>query len=63
MKYTTQMDAAQKGIVTKEMEVVAKKENMDIHKLMEKMAEGKIIIPANKNHKSLDQRNRRGAED
>ncbi len=54
MKYTTQMDAAQKGIVTKEMEVVAKKENMDIHKLMEKMAEGKIIIPANKNHKSLD---------
>lgn len=26
MNYTTQMDAAKKGIVTKEMEIVAKKE-------------------------------------
>lgn len=54
MKYTTQMDAAQKGIVTKEMETVARKENMPIEQLVKKMAEGKIIIPANKNHKSLD---------
>lgn len=54
MKYTTQMDAAQKGIVTREMKIVARKENIDIHELMEKMAEGKIIIPANKNHKNLD---------
>src|SRR5690554_6525985 len=54
MKYTTQMDAAQKGIVTKEMETVARKENMPIEELVKKMAEGKIIIPANKNHKSLD---------
>lgn len=30
MNYTTQMDAAKKGITTKEMEIVAKKENMDI---------------------------------
>ena len=28
MNYTTQMDAAKKGIITKEMKVVAKKENM-----------------------------------
>lgn len=54
MKYTTQMDAAQKGIVTKEMETVARKENMPIEELVKKMAEGKIIIPANRNHKSLD---------
>lgn len=54
MKYTTQMDAAQKGIVTKEMETVARKENMPIEQLVKKMAEGKIIIPANRNHKSLD---------
>ena len=27
--YTTQMDAARKGIVTKEMEIVAKKENIE----------------------------------
>ena len=28
--YTTQMDAARKGIVTKEIETVAKKENMPV---------------------------------
>ena len=27
--YTTQMDAARKGIVTSEMEIVAAKENID----------------------------------
>ena len=31
--YTTQMDAARKGIVTPEIETVAKKENMDADKL------------------------------
>ena len=54
MKYTTQMDAAKKGIVTKEMEIVAKKENMDIELLRKLIAEGKIALPANKNHKSID---------
>ena len=28
MMYTTQIDAAKKGIITKEMKIVAKKENM-----------------------------------
>lgn len=54
MNYTTQMDAARKGIITKEMEIVAKKESLDVELLREKIAEGKIVIPANKNHKSLD---------
>ena len=45
MTYTTQMDAARKGIVTKEMEIVSRKENMDIKELVQFMAEGKIIIP------------------
>lgn len=54
MKYTTQMDAAKKGIITKEMEIVSKKENMPIEILIERMAKGEIVIPANKNHKSLD---------
>lgn len=54
MNYTTQMDAAKKGIVTKEMEIVSKKESMDVNKLMKLVAEGKIAIPANKNHKALD---------
>jgi len=52
--YTTQMDAAKKGIATKEMEVVAKKEGMEIKELQELMAQGKVIIPANKNHKAID---------
>ncbi|MDD6795437.1 MAG: phosphomethylpyrimidine synthase ThiC [Clostridiaceae bacterium] len=53
MNYTTQMDAAKKGIITREMEVVAKKENMDTETLRKLIAEGKIAIPANKNHKNL----------
>ena len=53
MNYSTQMDAARKGIVTKEMEIVAKEEYMDINILMERVANGSIAIPANKNHKSL----------
>lgn len=53
MEYTTQMDAARRGIVTKEMEAVAKEENISIESLMEEIANGTIIIPANKNHKCL----------
>ncbi len=52
--YTTQMDAARKGIITPEMETVAKKESMDTAKLMKLVAEGKVAIPANKNHKCLN---------
>ncbi len=54
MNYTTQMDAAKKGIITEQMKIVAEKEKMDVQKLMGLMAEGKVIIPANKNHKNLD---------
>ena len=53
MEYTTQMDAARKGIITCEMEAVAKKEHKHIEDLIQLVAEGKVIIPANKNHKSL----------
>ena len=48
------MDAARKGIITKEMEAVAKKEYMDIDELVKLVACGKVIIPANKNHKCLE---------
>lgn len=51
--YATQMEAAKKGIITAEMEVVAKKENVDPLLLMERVAKGSIVIPANINHKSL----------
>lgn len=53
MNYTTQMDAARKGIVTKEMKVVSEKEGISLENLISLMAEGKVVIPANKNHKSL----------
>lgn len=53
MNYTTQMDAAKKGIITKEMQTVAQKENINVELIMQKVAEGKIAIPANKNHTSL----------
>lgn len=53
MNYTTQMDAAKRGLVTKEMEAVAEKEGIDVKELMEHVAKGSIAIPANKNHKSL----------
>lgn len=56
MSYKTQMEAAKKGIVTKEMEIVAQKEQMDTKELMELMelvAKGTVAIPANINHKSL----------
>ncbi|WP_295211724.1 phosphomethylpyrimidine synthase ThiC [Ruminococcus sp.] len=51
--YKTQMEAAKKGIVTPEMETVAKKENMDVSELMELVAAGQIAIPANVNHTAL----------
>ncbi|RDY29036.1 phosphomethylpyrimidine synthase ThiC [Romboutsia weinsteinii] len=53
MNFTTQMDAARKGIVTKEMEIVSQKEKIDVSKLMDLIAKGQVVIPANKNHKSI----------
>ena len=53
MNYTTQMDAARKGIITTQMEIVAAKENMDVELLRERIAEGSVVIPANKKHTSL----------
>lgn len=51
--YKTQMEAAKKGIVTPEMKTVAQKEKIEVEKLMELMASGQVVIPANINHKSL----------
>lgn len=54
MNYTTQMDAARKGILTKEMKLVAEKEQFDEKELMKLVAEGKVAIPANKVHTCLN---------
>ena len=53
MNYTTQMDAARKGIITREMKIVAEKENMTGEEIRVLVAQGKVAIPANKNHKNL----------
>ena len=52
--YTTQMDAARKGIATEQMKTVAEKEHMPLDRLMQLVAEGKVAICANKRHKCLD---------
>ena len=54
MTYTTQMDAARQGIVTSQMNIVARKEKMAPETLRELIAAGKVIIPANRNHTNLD---------
>ena len=54
MDYTTQMDAAKKGIITEQMEIVAKKEFMAPETLRGLVAEGKVVIPGNKRHTCLD---------
>ena len=54
VNYSTQMDAAKKGIITPQMEIVAGKEKMDPQRLRELVALGQVVIPANKNHVSLD---------
>jgi phosphomethylpyrimidine synthase len=48
------MDAAKKGIVTPQMQIVAAKEKMDPQRLRELVAQGQVVIPANKNHIKLD---------
>ena len=45
--FTTQMDAAKKGIITNEMRIVANKEGMVVEELRSLIASGKIVIPAN----------------
>ena len=53
MDYTTQMDAARKGIITKEMENVAEYENVPAEEIRKLVAKGQVAIPANKKHTCL----------
>ncbi len=53
-EYTTQMDAAKKGIITKEMKIVAKKEYRSPEFIRDLVAKGQIVICANKNHQVLE---------
>ncbi len=52
-EYKTQMEAAKKGIITPEMDIVAKKEYDEPEKLRERIAKGEVVIPCNIEHESI----------
>lgn len=52
--YATQMEAARKGIITPEMEAVAKKEYRATEEIRELVAKGQAVICANKLHGCLE---------
>ena len=53
MKQLTQMAAARKGELTKAMKDVLATERISETDLLERVAKGTIVIPANHNHTSL----------
>ncbi|MDK2895121.1 MAG: phosphomethylpyrimidine synthase [Moorella sp. (in: firmicutes)] len=50
----TQIEAARVGQVTRAMEKVAAKEGIRVEDLMAAVAAGRVVIPANKNHRNLE---------
>jgi len=53
-KKITQMAYAKQGIITKEMEFVAIRENIDVNIVLTEIASGRAIIPSNINHVELE---------
>src|SRR5258708_32991124 len=50
----TQIHYARQGVVTEEMEYVAKREKLPVETIRLEVARGRMIIPANINHKNLE---------
>lgn len=50
----SQMHYAKKGIITEEMEYIAKREDLKPEFIRDEVARGRMIIPANINHTSLE---------
>ena len=50
----SQLHYARQGVVTEEMAYVAKRENLPESLVMEEVARGRMIIPANINHTNLE---------
>ncbi|WP_158059359.1 phosphomethylpyrimidine synthase ThiC [Halorussus halophilus] len=50
----TQLEAARTGTVTEAMERVAERERVSVEFVREQVADGQAVIPANRNHESLD---------
>lgn len=53
-KNVTQMHSARKGMITKEMEFVAKREDLGPELIRDEVARGRMIIPTNVHHTSLE---------
>ena len=49
----TQLKSARDNVITKEMEMVAKYEGIDVKVLIKKIADGKVVIPASELHRNL----------
>jgi len=50
----TQLEKARSGEITTEIEKVASKENLNVEDLRELVSTGRVVIPANINHKNLN---------
>lgn len=50
----TQLEKARHNKITKEMEFVARKENINVNELKNKISQGKVVIPASILHKNLN---------
>ena len=50
----TQMHYARRGIITEEMEFVARRENLEPELVRSEVARGRMVIPANINHTNLE---------
>src|SRR5437899_12968322 len=50
----SQMHFARQGVVTEEMEYVAKREKLEPELIRSEVARGRMIIPANVNHRNLE---------
>lgn len=53
MTFATQMAAARRGILTPQMQQVLSDEKIHEADLLARMAEGRIVVPANRNHPNL----------
>ncbi len=51
---TSQMHYARQGVVTEEMEYVAKREKLPTSLILDEVARGRMVIPANINHPNLE---------
>ena len=50
----TQIHYARQGVITEEMEYIARKEKLPAETIRQEVARGRMIIPANINHTNLE---------